>query len=170
LASKGVAVWHDLATMVLSSLYMVSLHCSCGWDCQKHEFLDLREYHGWLNYDVRCRRTHWLEPGHLHSLKYRYTCVSVHYTLSFIQCTVTRATPGTETYTTTPGSSQDWSLQLYGATPGTLSVVRLTQATTSDRSLQLYGTTPGTEMLPWHWEKPPPVKTCTLSPKIANHP
>jgi hypothetical protein len=80
--------------MVLFSLYTVSLCSSWGWDCREHEFLDIREYHVWSNYDVRCRRTHW-----------------------FVQrCTVTRATPGTETYTTTPGNSQDrsWCISYSG--------------------------------------------------------
>jgi hypothetical protein len=63
--------------VLLSSLYTVPLRCSCGWDCREHEFLDLREYHVWLKYDVRYRRTH-----------------------CFIQRgTVTLATPRTETYT-----------------------------------------------------------------------
>jgi hypothetical protein len=81
---------------------------------------------------VRCRRTHW-----------------------FIQsCTVTRATHGTETCTTTLGNSQDRSLQLHGATLGTevynytgrLSGSRSTLGNSQDRSLQLYGATLGIEV------------------------
>jgi hypothetical protein len=157
LKRRTVAFRHHLATMVLSSLYTVTLRCSCDCGCRKHEFLDIREYHVWLQYDVRCRRTH-----------------------GFIQwCNVIRAAPGPETYTlhcatagtevyncmgqlqgpkstTVWDNSRDRSLQLYGTTPGTevYNCMGRLQGPKSatvwddsrDRSLQLYGTTPGTEV------------------------
>jgi hypothetical protein len=68
--------------------------------------LDLREYHVWLNYDVRHGPDCLYTNLYIYILTYTY----VHYTLWFIQrCTVTRATPGTERFTSTPGKSQDRS-------------------------------------------------------------
>jgi hypothetical protein len=139
----------SLSAVMLSSRYTVPLRCSCGWDCREHEFLDLREYHVWLNYDVRCRRTHW-----------------------FIgRCTVTRASPGTDTYTTTLGNSQDRSLQLHGATlmtevynytgqlPGTKSTT--TRGNSQERSLQLHGATPRTEVYNYTGQLSWPKSTTT---------
>jgi hypothetical protein len=84
--------------MVLTSRFTVPLRCSCGWDCRKHESLELKKYRVWFKYDFRCRRTHW-----------------------FIQRnTVTRATPGNETYTTTWDNYQDrsWCTSYSGRCPG----------------------------------------------------
>jgi hypothetical protein len=113
--------------MVLSSLYTVPLRCSCGWDCLELEFLDLREYLVWLNYDLRCRRIHWMEPGHLHTIVNIDTHVYL-FTIPcrLFECTVTLATPGIETY-----------IYLHWTTPKTEADVRLTQATAWDRSAAL---------------------------------
>jgi hypothetical protein len=136
--------------MALPSLYTVPPRCCCGWDCREQEFLDLREYHVCLKYDVRCRWTH----------------------LFIKRCNVTRAATGNETYTTTLGNSQDLSVQLHWATPGT-EVYNYTgqlpgpKCTTTlgnfqDRSVQLHWATPRTEVYNYTGQLPGPKCTTTL--------